>query len=744
MALAVTDEQLQITDAVTGFAARHAPLAQTRAQFGALAAGVRPQFWAELVAQGWHAVHLPEDVGGAGGDLLDAACVLDAAGYALLAGPLLPTVVTGAVAAAADRCPAALRLLRSIAGGDPAVTLLPDAAEVQATPTDTGWTLSGAAGPAIGLPGAAHILVCARTQDEQQLWFALPAENAGLEVLTETPTDLTRAAGGLRLDCLEVTAADLITGVDIVGAQCLTIGLFAAEAAGILRWCAESVVAYLKVREQFGRPIGSFQALQHKAAMLYVSCELAAASAWDAVRAMTQTPAQQQIAAAGTAIVALSRLPELVVDAMTMFGAIGYTWEHDLHLYWKRAIALAAAAGPAADWARLLGDPAAPARDFAIELSGIDVGEPDFRARIEGALDAAATLHNDTPGRQNPEYPEFSTGAQRTALADAGLIAPHFAQPWGLAASPVQQLIIDEEFDKRPFLIRPSLGIAEWILPTILAAGTAEQRDRFAVPTLRGETCWCQLFSEPGAGSDLASLASRATKVDGGWLIRGQKVWTSSAQLADWGALLARTDPDVPKHKGIGYFLVDMRSPGIAIRPLRTASGDAHFNEVYFDDVFVPDDMLVGEPTAGWSHALATMANERVAIGAYVKLDKERELRALAEAPRSNGADARRALGEIRASSNAIGALAVRDTLGRLAGHGPGPASSIGKVATALLTRRVTAAALELTGRAAMVGGPGQPAVQQSLFMPAEVIGGGTMEIQLNIIATMILGLPRR
>lgn len=744
MVLALTDEQLQITDAVTGFATRHAPLEQTRAQFDALAAGVRPRFWADLVAQGWHAVHLPEDVGGHGGNLLDAACVLDAAGHALLAGPLLPTAVTGAVAAAADRSPAALRLLRAIADGDPAVTLLPDAAQLQATPTDSGWTLSGTAGPAIGLPGAAHILVGARAADGPQLWFALSADDAGVQVRTETPTDLTRAAGSLRVDRLDVTGADVITGVDVVGAECITIGLMAAEAAGMLRWCAESVVAYLKVREQFGRPIGSFQALQHKAALLYVSSELAAASAWDAVRAMSQAPAQQRIAAAGAAIVVLNRVPELVVDAMTMFGAIGYTWDHDLHLYWKRAISLAAATGPAADWARRLGDPSGPARDFAIELSGFEIGEPDFRTHIDAALNAAAALHNDTPGRQNPEYPEFNTGAQRTALADAGLVAPHFAQPWGLAASPAEQLIIDEEFDKRPYLIRPSLGIAEWILPTILAAGTAEQRDRFAGPTLRGETCWCQLFSEPGAGSDLASLATRATKVAGGWVIRGQKVWTSSAQLADWGALLARTDPDAPKHKGIGYFLVDMRSPGIAVRPLRTASGDAHFNEVFFDDVFVPDDMLVGEPTAGWSHALATMANERVAIGAYVKLDKERELRALAEAPQPNGADVRRALGEIRASSNAIGALAVRDTIGRLAGHGPGPASSIGKVATALLTRRVTAAALEFTGRAAMVGGPGQPAVLQSLFMPAEVIGGGTMEIQLNIIATMILGLPRR
>ncbi len=742
MVMALSDEQIQITDAVTRFAERHATLEQLRPHFEACAAGELPPFWTELVAQGWQAIQVPEEFGGQGGELADAACVLEAAGYGLLGGPLLPTIITGAVAAATDPGPAAHRLLRSIADGRPAVTLLPDTGQLRSTPTDSGWILDGSTGPEIGLPGTDHILISARGEDGRVRWFALAADHPGVQVLAETPTDLTRAAGALRVDGAAVCGADEVTGLDVVGAQYITIALRAAEAAGILRWCLESVVAYLKVREQFGRPIGAFQALQHKAAQLFVHSELATAAAWDAVRAMSQAPAQQPVAAAGAAIVALGPLPELVVDAMTMFGAIGYTWEHDLHLYWKRAISLAAATGPTAGWARRLGDLDNPARDFGIDLGELE--DAEFRARIAAALDAAAALHNEHPGKQNPEYPKFRTGRQRTRLAEAGLVAPHFAEPWGLAASPAQQLIIDEEFDKRPFLIRPSLGIAEWILPAILNGGSPEQRARFAESTLRGETCWCQLFSEPGAGSDLASLSTRATKVDGGWSIRGQKVWTSSAQLADWGALLARTDPDVPKHKGIGYFLVDMNTPGIRIRPLRTASGDAHFNEVFFDDVFVPDAMLVGEPTAGWSHALSTMANERVAIGAYVKLDKERELRALAERAGAESGDIRRALGEVRANSNAIGALAVRDTLGRLAGHGPGPASSVGKVATALLTRRVTAAALELSGRAAMVGGPDQPAVQQSLFMPAEVIGGGTMEIQLNIIATMILGLPRR
>ncbi|TQK31706.1 acyl-CoA dehydrogenase [Arthrobacter sp. SLBN-53] len=736
MALAVTDEQVQLTEAMAGFARRHGGLELTRSQFDALAAGERPAFWAALVANGLHGVQLPEQ----GGGFVDAACVIDAAGYGLLPGPLLPTMTAGAVIADLPEQPAVGAAREALAAGGPMAVLLPSDGVLLAEPDGAGWRLTGTAGPQLGVVAAEHVIVAADTAAAQRLWFLISTTGPGVSVQAAASTDLTRDVGTLSCTDASVVADAVLTGVDPVRARCHAIGLMAAEAAGIARWCVDNVVAYLKVREQFGRPIGAFQALQHKAAMLFIDSELAAAAAWDAVRGAEQPIDQHEIAVAGAAVAAIGKLPDLVVDALTMFGAIGYTWEHDLHLYWKRSISLAAAAGTVAEWAEFLGDPDRQPRDFGIELAGV---EERFRTQIAALIDAAAQLDNEAPGRQNPEYEDFWTGPRRRALADAGLVAPYLPEPWGLDATPAQQLVIDEEFDRRPALARPSLGIAQWILPTVLAEGTDAQRERFAVPTLRGEIGWCQLFSEPGAGSDLAALTTRATKVDGGWRVDGQKVWTSSAQRADWGALLARTDPQAAKHRGIGYFLIDMTSPGITIRPLRTASGDEHFNEVFFDDVFVPDDMLVGEPTAGWSHALATMANERVAIGAYAKLDKERELRALARQAGPAGVAVRQALGRVRAATNAIGALAVRDTLRRLAGHGPGPASSVGKVGTALLVRRVTADALAFSGRAAMVGGADHPAVADTLMMPAEVIGGGTVEIQLNIIATMILGLPR-
>jgi 3-oxochol-4-en-24-oyl-CoA dehydrogenase len=304
-------------------------------------------------------------------------------------------------------------------------------------------------------------------------------------------------------------------------------------------------------------------------------------------------------------------------------------------------------------------------------------------------------------------------------------------------------VIIAEEFDKRPDLIRPSLGIAEWILPTILNTGSDLQRERFACPILRGVQRWCQLFSEPGAGSDLASLSTRANKVDGGWVVNGHKIWTSLANRAQFGALLARTDPEAKKHRGISYFLVDMSWPGIQVSPIKQASGRTEFNEVFLTDVFVPDDMLVGKPGDGWGLAVSTMAVERTAIGNYVSIDRADALRRMAEIEGPEQDAALRALGDVEAYSTAIRAVVLRETLRLVEGKGPGPTSSIAKYAMVTLLRRALTATLGLTGRIAMLE-ESDPAVFQPYFdAPAELIGGGTPEIQLTVIASMVLGLPR-
>ncbi len=741
MTLGLSPEQQDLSDAVGQFANRNAPITATRATFDALAAGQLPEWWDALVSNGFHAVHLPEQLGGQGGRLIDAACVLESAGKALLPGPLLPTVTAGAVALLADATPTADALVRDLASGVPAAVVLPDDAEFHARADSQGWLITGESEVTPGACAARVMMVGARTQDGEVVWALVDPGKPTATVESVPGSDLVNDVGILRLVQYRAAGSDVLTGVDPDRAQCIAVGLVAATTAGIAQWCVEAATAHLRTREQFGKLIGTFQALQHNAAMLLVDSELATAAAWDAVRAADEELDQHRIAAAGAAVTAISPIPDLVLDTLTMFGAIGFTWEHDLHLYWRRAISLASSIGPTSRWARRLGNlTCSRQRDMSVNLGD---AESEFRAWVADTLDAALRLRNDQPGRQG-DYPDFERGPQRALIAEAGLIAPHWPPPWGVDAGPLKQLIIDEEFAKRPALVRPSLGIAEWILPSVLRAAPKDLQERLIPPTQRGDMAWCQLFSEPGAGSDLAALTTRATKVDGGWNVNGHKIWTSAAHRADFGALLARTDPAASKHRGIGYFIVDMRSPGIEIEPIKTVTGEAHFNEVFLNDVFVPDEMLLGEPTDGWSLAIATMAEERSAISGYVKFDRAAALRRLAAEPGPDRDDALRALGELDAYTNAIKALGVRETIRLLDGQPSGPSSSIAKVAMNVLLRRTFRATLQLTGRLAMVADSDPAVVEPYLHLPAELLGGGTREIQLNIIAQMILGLPRK
>lgn len=736
MVLAITAEQEDLIDAIGRFSARHAPTDKTRAAFDSLAAGELPSWWQEFTAHGFHAVHLPEQVGGQGGTIVDLGCVIEAAAAALLPGPLLSTGTASAVAAVAGE--SAASLLADLAAGATAVVVLPEQSSVRAIRGSDGWRLSGTSNTVLGICAAQRILLAAHT-DDGVCWFVI-GQDAGVTVDQQRGTDLCTDVGVLTLADHFVAADAELSGICTERARCIAVALTACASAGTMRRCAASATDYTRTREQFGKPVGSFQALQHKAAVLLVNAELAAAAAWDAVRAHDESIEQHRFAAGAAALIAVAAGPDLVLDALTMFGAIGYTWEHDTHLYWRRAVSLAASLGPTTRWSREVGELACSVkRSTAVNLGDV---ESEFRASVARTLDEALTLHNDHPS-DDDRAPGLAVGAQRDLLAGAGLAAPQLAAPWGVGATAVQQVIINEEFDARPALVRPSLGIAEWILPTILDSGSDLQRERFAWLILRGVQRWCQLFSEPGAGSDLASLKTRAVKVDGGWIVNGHKIWTSMADRADYGALLARTDPDTRKHRGISYFLIDMASPGVTVEPIKQASGQSDFNEVFLDNVFVPDDMLVGKPGDGWGLAVATMAVERTAIGNYVNIDRSGALRHVARITGPDQDAALCALGDVEAHTTAIKAMVLRETLRLVEGQSAGPTSSIAKYAMVMLLRRASTATLGLTGPLAMLE-DSEPAVVRPYFdMPSELIGGGTAEIQLTIIASMILGLPR-
>jgi hypothetical protein len=333
--------------------------------------------------------------------------------------------------------------------------------------------------------------------------------------------------------------------------------------------------------------------------------------------------------------------------------------------------------------------------------------------------------------------------------------------------------MIDEELD-RAGLSRPDLVIGGWAGLAVVQHGSPAQRERLAGPTLRGEITWCQLFSEPGAGSDLASLQTRARRVDGdseagmvqegraggcaavggGWRLTGQKVWTSLAREADWAICLARSDPAGPRHRGLTFFLVDMHSDGIEIRPLREITGRAVFNEVFLDEVFVPDDCVLGEPGDGWRIARSALATERVAMGRGSVLGDEVEglIARVRAAGLSTDPRVLDQLGALVADGLAGSVLDLRSALAQLRRAGPGqerPAdagqlAAVRKLLGVAHRQSAAEAALALCGpEGAAADGAGSGPVHEFLLSRCLSIAGGTTQILLSVVAERVLGLPR-
>jgi len=333
-------------------------------------------------------------------------------------------------------------------------------------------------------------------------------------------------------------------------------------------------------------------------------------------------------------------------------------------------------------------------------------------------------------------------------LAEAGYVVPHWAHPYGLDADPLTQLVIDDELRaagvRRP--INP-IGIG-WAGPTILYAGSEEQKERWLWPLLSGEEFWCQLFSEPGAGSDLASLTTRAERDGDQWVVNGQKVWTSYAHIARWGILLARTDPAATKHMGISYLVCPMDAPGIEIRPLIDMTGEHAFNEVFFDDVRIPADHLVGREHGGWELAKVTLGNERVSLSGEGALwgmgptadDLIRWVAAEGGAPDPVRRDA---LVSVWIESEILRVLRLRMVSAVLAGRAPGAEASVRKAIADAHGQHVMGVARDLAGARGMLLEPADVWARGFLFSPALTVGGGTAEVQRNIVAEKVLGLPR-
>jgi len=713
MSIAISEEHRALAQTVADFLTDHQSRAAARSLLTA-EADTLPAFWAELGSLGLLGLHVSEELGGSGFGLPETLVVAEQMGRYLAPGPFVPTVITSAVLAAAGPEDLQKRLLPGLADGS-----VIGAAALGGTVTYADGTATGKVGVVISGHLADVMLVPAGDD-------VLVVEKSAGGVQAEVPANLdqSRRAARVRLDSAPVMVLPGARGLltDVARA------VLAAEAVGVAAETTEQAAEYAKIRQQFGRPIATFQAVKHHCANMLVAAELATAAAWDAGRAGIGGGEQFSYTAAIAAILAG---PAAVGNAnlnIQVHGGIGFTWEHDAHLYLRRAGAIAAVLDT---------------EQAAIEVTGLVRRGLRRAAAVE--LPAEAEPVRTAIGPDVARLRELAGEERKQALIDTGYAMPHWPKPWGRDATAVEQLVIEQEFAAAR-IKRPSLGITSWIILTLIQHASPDQVARWVRPALSQDVIWCQLFSEPGAGSDAAGIRTRATRADGGWRINGQKVWTSGAHLADFGLATVRTNPDAPKHEGITMMVIDMHAPGVTVRPLKMPNGASEFNEVFFDDVFVPDSDVVEPVDGGWTVARATLGNESVSIGGGDggrTMPAEAFIAPLDAHPERLAGGAGR-VGRHIARTQMMGVLNQRSAYRAVVGAGPGPEGNITKLLLSELGHETAAIMAELAGPdAAFLEGEGALGATLMLMNRAISIAGGTSEIKRNQIAERILGLPR-
>ena len=735
MSIAITEEHRALAQTVSDFLAKHQSRAAARALLEA-EAEPRPAFWAELAGLGLLGLHIPADHGGSGFGLSEALVVAEQMGRQLAPGPFVPTVIASAVLAGeaaavlgetgAAAAEAAERLLPGLADGSVvgAVALGGDAAYAEGTVSgNAGVVISGHLADVLLIPVGDDVAVVERAA-------------GGVTVMVPANLDQSRRAARVALDA---APAVLLPGARRLLTDTAR-AVFAAEAVGIAAETTQQASEYAKVRVQFGRPIATFQAVKHHCANMLVAAELATAATWDAGRAADAADrgdGDDSQFSYTAAIAATLAIPAAADDAslnIQVHGGIGFTWEHDAHLYLRRAAAVAAvvdAEQAAADVTDLVRRGVRRTAAFNLPAEA----EP-IRAAIRPDVERLAALDGD---------------ARLAALIETGYAMPHWPRPWGRDAAALEQLVIEQEFAAAG-IKRPSLGITSWVILTLVQHATPEQVQRWVRPALKQDVIWCQLFSEPGAGSDAAGIRTKATPVrgegetGGGWRISGQKVWTSGAHLASFGLATVRTNPDAPKHQGITTMVIDMHAPGVTVRRLKMPTGHSDFNEVFFDDVFVPDADVVGPIDGGWTVARATLGNESVSIGSGdggMALPGSAFIAPLDAHPERLPGGASR-VGTHIARIQAMSALNLRSAYRAVSGGGPGPEGNVAKLLLAELGHEAAAIMAKLAGPdGAFLEGEGAMGATLVLLNRAMSIAGGTSEIKRNQIAERILGLPR-
>ncbi len=756
------DEQRMLRDAGADFFASDEEGRRLRDWRGR-APGYDRARWREMAALGWTGLCLPEAYGGSGCGLAQAALLLEQCGRALAPEPLVGGALLPAWALLhGDNEALRARWLPALARGEQTLALAwqerehgqsPRPDSLRATPRGDGFVLDGAKRFVAAAEGAGAYVVSALAPQGPVL-LLVEAGQPGLTLAT-----LPRVDGGfwgeLQFKGVEAGAAQVVAGAaqaEAVLQRALDLARIAtaAELLGVMGRALDSSVQYIAVREQFGRPIGSFQALQHRAANLLIQVELtravvaqsaalADAEGTDALR-LSAAASQAKARASAAAL-------EVTKGCIQLHGGIGYTDECAIGLYLKKAMVGAAWLGAAAWHRRRYNDLAPAGGDEAAPEMVVGGEQPIRRDELRRWLaDNFPPAWRFPPSRLSLR----DTREWHLKLNARGWAAPNWPKEHGgMGLGAYEQVALQSEFDRHGIQIAPNMAVV-MLGPLIIRYGTEAQKREILPRILSGEVRWCQGYSEPSAGSDLANLRTSAVADGDDFIVNGQKIWTSFAHEADMVFLLVRTDPQAKKQEGISFLLADMRSPGITVKRIRNLSGGAEFCEVFFDDVRVPRANLVGGLNQGWTMAKSLLGSERIMIGnprgARAPLLRLREL------ARANGLDDdaawRARHDELRLDVDDLDALFVRcvDVLRR--GRDLGPEVSMLKIWVTETQQRVADLMLETAGESgvsdqplALAGGALHPANVFFSARPASIYGGSN-EIQRNILAKGVLELP--
>ncbi|MFF3570968.1 acyl-CoA dehydrogenase family protein [Nocardia jiangxiensis] len=703
--------------------------------------------WSELADTGVAGLPIPESQGGSGGSWADFAVAAEALGAAVTPTPIV--AVGGALGALSAPNVAGGELLAQIASGRavPAVawtehTGMPGVAgqfEAVAGDRDARVLVSGTA-ESILTPEADVVLALA-DGESGPLLVAVATDQQAVRIERAQSLDLLRPLGTLNLQRAAGTV--LATGDDAVTAirhSLVTAGLaLAGDLTGVAGHCLWAAVDYASTREQFGKPIGAFQAVKHKCADMLVHVELARATTREVAGLLDSgAPAAALDQAVALALLeSITAAQHVTADYIQVLAGVGFTWEHEAHLYYRRA----GAAAPLFGGVSAARERLDPTRDAAASTVAAEITPGSPAAELAAAVESLLPLHHEQWSADD-SFPARLSWQQR--LHQAGWIAPQWPQEFGgRGLSIVDQVACDQVLaGSRAPMLAGVLGVNN-VAPTLMHYGTAEQREHLAA-IQAGTEVWCQGFSEPGSGSDLASLRTRATLDGDEFVINGQKIWTSEGMEGTHCLLLVRTDPQAPPHKGISALLVPMDTPGITRRPITQITGEGGFAEVFFDDVRVPRSALLGPLHEGWKVTMTTLGFERAGV---IMMAGRLEQTVLDLVNTLAGHDlpahARAELTDRLSEARAVGLLGKR-ALGRIAAGGaPGAEHSVIKLVWSTTMQAIGDTHLRVLGPAAITSATGAAAQHDYLMSRSATIAGGTTEIMRNILAERVLGMPK-